>query len=248
MPMRQAWSVRFAAILTVMMGCVNLLSSTRPAFAERLEILLRYLPLEVQHGSRLSASLAGVALVLLGNSLRRRKHVAWFLTVILLLFSALGHLLKGLDYEEAAIALTLAIFLLLLRPHFHARSDRPSVVQGMRVLVSSLTLTLAYGVTGFYLLDYHFKVNFDFLSALRETLVLFSQFHDPGLQPVTAFGRHFVSSVYFIAVTSFGYALFMLTRPVPDEKACYRIGTETCQNHCRGSWPFSTGLLYAAGR
>jgi phosphatidylglycerol lysyltransferase len=133
---------------------------------------------------------------------------------MILILSIPVHLLKGLDYEEATLAALLVVLLIYLRPHFHARSDPPSVRQGLLTLVAALAFTLIYGVIGFYFLDRHFKVSFGFWSALRQTVVMFTQFYNPGLQPVTGFGRYFVASIYVISAVTIGYALLMLLRPV----------------------------------
>ena len=177
-------------------------------------MLEAYSPLGVRHGGRLTAVLAGFALILLAQGLWRRKRMAWLATLVVLLVSAVSHLIKGLDYEETLMALGLAVWLVVLRDHFHARSDRPSVQQGLRTLALAFVFTLGYGVLGFYLLDRHYTVNFGFWDALRQTVVMFTQFYDPGLEPVTGFGRYFADSIYIVGFVTFGYALWMLLRPV----------------------------------
>ena len=208
------WIVRLMAILTALMGVVNLVSATFPALMERLKVLERILPLEVRRGSQLTAALAGFALIILANSLLRRKRVAWIMTIIALLISAVSHLLKGLDYEEATLAIVLAVLLLTERHHFHAHSDAPSVRNGLRALRIAILFTFLYGITGFYLLDRHFKVHYDFLAAVRQTFVMFTQFYDPGLQPLTRFGRFFGDSIYVVAAGTLSYSLVMLLSPV----------------------------------
>jgi phosphatidylglycerol lysyltransferase len=210
----QVWSVRATALLTGLMGLVNVLSAVTPSLAERLAVLRRFSPLEAQRGGHLTAALAGFALMLLGGSLWRRKRVAWLLTLVVLVVSIFSHLLKGLDYEEAILAAVLALWLLSLRPHFHARSDPPSIKQGLRALAAALLFTLAYGAAGFYLLDRHFSVNFSLGAALRQTMDMFTQFYDPGLEPITGFGHYFADSIYVVGAATFGYALLMLLRPV----------------------------------
>src|SRR5207247_7190103 len=100
-----------------------------------------------------------------------------------------GHVLKGLDLEEAAVATGLALFLLAIAPEFHARSDAPSVQRALWVVAGSLVFNLAYGVTGFYLLDRHYSVDFGFWAAVRQTVVMFTQFYCTGLAPVPRFAR-----------------------------------------------------------
>lgn len=208
------WPVHFIAILTGLMGLINLVSATFPGLGDRLALLKQVFPLEVRHGSHLTAALAGFALLLLAESLWRRKRVAWLLTIVILLISSASHLLKGLDYEEASLALLLTILLAFNRHHFHAYSDLPSVRRGLFVLLAAILFTFVYGVTGFYLLDRHFKVAYDFLPAVRQTFVMFTQFYDPGLEPLTGFGRFFGDSIYVVAAGTLSYSLIMLIRPV----------------------------------
>ena len=92
--------VRAVAIMTAVMGIINVFSSSLPALMERLSVLDQISPLEVTRGSRLATVVAGFALLLLSRNLWRRKQVAWFLTVVILLTSAVSHLLKGLDLNQ----------------------------------------------------------------------------------------------------------------------------------------------------
>ena len=210
----EVWSVRLAAVLATVMGAVNVLSAATPGLADRLVMIRQFVPLAVRHGSRMASVLSGFALLLLARHLWRHKRVAWLLTLGALVVSVVTHLLKGLDYEEAVLAGGLAAWLLSLRGHFQALSDRASVQQGLGTLGGALAFTLAYGATGFYLLDRHFSVIFDLPAALRQTVVMFTEFSDPGLQPVTAFGRHFATSIYAVAIATFAFALLRVLQPV----------------------------------
>src|ERR1041385_6770785 len=210
--------VRAVALLTAVMGVIDVLSAVTPSVMSRLRLLAEYSLFTVRAGGHLASALAGFALLLLSVSLWRRKQVGWLLTLSILIVSIPIHLLKGLDYEEATFATVLTILLVYLRPHFHARSDPPSIRQGLNILLAALIFTLIYGVVGFYLLDRHFKVHFGFWDAVRQTIVMFTQFYDPGLQPITGFGRYFAASIYIISVATIGYALLMLLRPVLNRR------------------------------
>ena len=212
--MRGTGAVRTAAALTTAMGFVNLLSGVTPSEPVRVRQISSWFPLFLRHGGHLAAALAGFALLLLAVNLARRKRAAWLLTEAVLVISVASHVVKGLDFEEATVAAALAVFLFSRRHHFQALSDPPSVRQGLWVLLGALAFTLLYGVTGFYLLDHHFSVNFGFWAALRQTVVMFTQLYDPGLQPVTHFGRWFADSIYGVSVASGGLALFLIVRPV----------------------------------
>jgi phosphatidylglycerol lysyltransferase len=212
--LEETWSVRVIAVLTALMGCINMLSAVQPALIERLRLLESISPLAVRHGGHLTAALAGFALLILGRGLWRRKRTAWLAAMITLAISTFSHLIKGLDYEEALLALGLMLLMWLNRRHFHARSDPPSMRQAVWVLATSAIFTLAYGTLGFYLLDRHYSVHFNFLQALRQTIVMFTQFYDPGLQPVTGFGRYFADSIYIIGAVTLGYSALLFLRPI----------------------------------
>ncbi len=230
--------VRLTATVVALMGVVNGLSAMTPALANRAALLERFMPLFVRRGSNLTAVLAGFALLLLAGGLWRRKQTAWSATLIILFISAVSHLIKGLDFEEATVALLLALFLLTQRKYYHALSDRPSLWQGAKILVSSLVFTLVYGTVGFYLLDKHYSVNFSWPAALRQTVVMFTAFYDPGLQPVTGFGRYFAASIYVVGGATLGYSLWMLLRPVlrgPASEAERQRAQEIVERYGRSS-------------
>jgi phosphatidylglycerol lysyltransferase len=93
-------------------GVVLLVSGATPAVGSRLAWLDDLLPLPVIEVSHFLGSLAGAALLLLARGIQQRLDAAYHLTAALLGVGIAVSLLKGLDYEEAAIlALTLAVLL-----------------------------------------------------------------------------------------------------------------------------------------
>ncbi len=203
-----------ASIGVALMGIINVLSAVTPSLPDRFRFLMTFSPLAVIHGSRFAAAVAGFGLLMLSNGLWRSKRAAWLLAEGILIFSAISHIFKGLDYEEAILALLLAIWLAFLAPHYHARSDPPSLRQGVTVLFSAVIFSFLYGVTGFYFLDHQFQVNFSLLDAIRQSAAMFFMFNDPGLEPLTGLGRYFMDSIYGISLVTFSYAAIMLIRPV----------------------------------
>jgi phosphatidylglycerol lysyltransferase len=171
------------------------------------------MPFGVTAGN-MAAVLAGIALLMLSRGLWRHKRSAYLLTVALLALSAVSHLIKGLDYEEAVIALAVMVWLLTEGATFYASSDAPSLKQGIRALLAAFLITIAYGTMGFWLLDRHFSVNFGLWAAIRQTFVMFTQFYNPGLQPITGFGRYFADSIYLVGAFTLGLALVVLLRSV----------------------------------
>lgn len=236
---RDRWPTLLAAWAAAALSVVDLVSAVTPSVADRLSLLTPHLSLAVRQGGRLTSALAGFALLLLAHGLARRKKTAWAGAVGFLVLSIAGHLVKGLDYEEALLSATLVTYLLLFRHQFFARSDRPSIVQGLTVAGFAAGFTLLYGVLGFYLLDHHFRYDFGLRAAVRQTLVMFTEFYDPGLQPLTGFGRWFADSIYLVGAASGGYALLMLLRPVlartPATAAERERAREVVARHARSA-------------
>jgi phosphatidylglycerol lysyltransferase len=244
--MARSGQVNLAALATTAMGVLNVLSAATPGLHDRVALIAAVSPLEVQNGGRLTAVLAGFALLLLARGLWRHKQVAWLLTEIVLLLSVAAHLIKGLDYEEATLAALLAGYLWFQRERFHALSDPPSLYQGLMTLVTAVLFTLAYGIVGFYLLDRHFHVHFSLSAAAAQTLIMFTAFYDPGLQPISGFGRYFANSIYVVGAATLGYALWMLLRPVlrrrPADEAHRRRAQAIVKEH--GSTSLARFVLF----
>jgi len=210
------WS---AAILTGIMGIVNLWSAVAPSFPERTAWLKHFFPFSVRAGGHLFAALAGFILLTLAANLLRRKRIAWYITVGLLIVSILSHLIKGFDIEESILATVLLIQLFVLRKVYTAKSDRPSIAQGIRVLIAAILFTLAYGTIGFYILDGYFNINgqpanFGFTESVWQTLAMFFTADNAGLEPRRRYADFFANSIYAVGAITMTYALFMLLRPV----------------------------------
>jgi phosphatidylglycerol lysyltransferase len=203
-----------ASILTGIVGIVNLISAITPGIGERNGFFQEFIPFVARSGSHIAAALAGFFLLTLAVNLLRRKRVAWYLVVSFLIISIFSHLLKGLDYEESLLAGVLLVQLLIMRKTFTARSDLPSIAQGIRVFLGAIAFTLAYGTLGFFLLDKHYAINFSLWEAMVQTLAMFFTTDNAGLTPTTRFGQFFADSIYIIGTTTLLYALWMLLRPV----------------------------------
>jgi phosphatidylglycerol lysyltransferase len=215
------WSV---ALLTGSMGFVNLWSSVFPGDPTRLEWLDFFMPIEIRAEAHIFSAMCGFLLLIMAVNLKRRKRMAWWITMGTCAVSIVTHLIKGLDYEECILAIVLMTQLLLMRKEFTARSDRPSIAQGIRHFGAALLFTLMYGSTGFYILDGHFSIhqgekliqhyNFDIKAAIIQTFELFFTADNTGLIPETVYATWFVHSIYAVGSLTILYAIGMLLRPV----------------------------------
>ncbi len=111
------------AAIVFLGGVVLLFSGATPALDERLHLLRRLVPLPMLEISHLLGSAAGVALLLLAQSLQRRLDAAWHVTFWLLIVGAIASLVKGFDYEEALLLLSMVVLLLVARDRFHRKAS-----------------------------------------------------------------------------------------------------------------------------
>ena len=145
---RRSWVPRLAAAVAVLAGLLNLVSALLPAEHDRLRLLAHLVPGAVSRGATVAVAAAGVGLLLLAGGLRRRHRAAWLAAVGLLAGSAVLHLVKGLDLEEALAEAFLAGVLSGQARCFPGRAapgERASVL-GPALTVAAATL--AYGTLG----------------------------------------------------------------------------------------------------
>ena len=213
------YGIRLVAVLTALMGIGNILSAWFARGPGRLEILSSVLPLQVVHGSRTLAAVAGVFLVLTAKGLWRRKRRSWEFSIIILAASVVLHMAKGLDYEESLFSIILILLLIMLQPFFQVRSDPPSVGQGIRVTLGALLATILYGAVGFHLFDAQFSGRQTVQNDVRATLAVFFEFADIKVRPLTSRAKWFEESLYGVALLTLSYGFVCLTRPlVPRNK------------------------------
>src|SRR6185369_4184784 len=104
-------------------GVVLLFSGATPMLDERMHLLREIVPLPLLEASHLLGSAAGVALLLLAQSVQRRLDAAWHVTLVLLIIGVLASLAKGFDYEEALVLAAMIAMLIAARDRFHRKAS-----------------------------------------------------------------------------------------------------------------------------
>jgi lysyl-tRNA synthetase class 2 len=140
------WAPRAVSLAVLTMAVIDLASALTRADRARLRVLRQHVAGGVVSASTALTLATGLLLLLLAGALRRRKRRAWWLTVGLLALSVATHLLKGLDVEEATLALLLLGMMLLLRGEFYALGDPRTRWQAVRVFGALSTLSVLLGV------------------------------------------------------------------------------------------------------
>ena len=126
------------------MGLVNLASALMPGWSSRTDLLESIVPRAVPVAAHALALSAGLALVMLGVYLARRRRRAWVLAVAVLAVAGALNILKGLDVEEAFSSWALAGLLFWGRDSFHVLHDG----DGLRVALVRSAAVLCLVVVG----------------------------------------------------------------------------------------------------
>jgi lysyl-tRNA synthetase class 2 len=114
---------RLAALAAALVGLINVASSLTPNVRWRGHLLLELEPIEVVKLFHAFALPTGAALLLVAPYLLKRRRRAWQAAVGLTLALGLLNVLKGLDFEEAAVSWVAAGLLIWARPAFGVRHD-----------------------------------------------------------------------------------------------------------------------------
>ena len=145
------------ALFTFLSGVVLLLSGATPAAAGRLALLERVFPLGVIEASHFLSSVLGAALLLLSQGLARRLDAAFVLAAGAMALGIGASLLKGVDYEEAAILAVVLVILWRARPAFDRRSaffETRFSIGWMLAVAAALAASIGLGEFAYKHLDY----------------------------------------------------------------------------------------------
>jgi lysyl-tRNA synthetase, class II len=118
---------RVLAWAAALVGVIGLVSALTPEMADRVEVIGGVLPPGWPEAARVLTVAFGLGLIWLSRSLAKRRRRAWQLAVAVVVASAVAHLAKGLDFEEAAISLLLLGALVRWRKYFDVPGDPTSV-------------------------------------------------------------------------------------------------------------------------
>ena len=138
-------SPRLIARLVWLVGLIALISAGSPALHNRELTVTGILPPVFPAAATTGTLAAGAILMLLARGLRRGQRRAWLLAVALTAFTAVAHLVKGLDVEEAGLTTAVLGLLLAARHRFRARTDRRSVRSIVMVLVAGIPVATILG-------------------------------------------------------------------------------------------------------
>jgi lysyl-tRNA synthetase, class II len=207
--------------LVSLAGVVNVASAITPAVHRRLSVAEHALTPDVARLAAGATALVGLVLILIGRGLAQRRRVAQRIAVVLLLASALFHLAKGLDVEEASLAAALAGILVWKHRLFAVPPEPARLRRLVRAVPMVAGLELAYGLSGFLARRRLVEPRPTLGLALRETVARLAGF--PGwLRVGGRFGQWFPASLTVLGILSLGalmvFTLAPLAAPSGEER------------------------------
>ena len=202
------------ALLTFLLGIVNIISVVTPPGRYRLHLLKNYIPETIIHASNLLVLFIGLFLLLTSAFLFRGLRNAWLIALVFSIASLVGHVTKALDYEEAIVAGITAVVLITTASQYRIRSSSKWMQVGMKTAVLSFAAVLLFGFICFYFIDIkHFGIDFTWQESIVHTMKSFLLIEDVSLHPVTKFGHEFIWLIRVLGFLTWSFLLFTIIRP-----------------------------------
>lgn len=204
----------FPAVLIFALGIMNIVSVLTPALPERMNLLKNYLFVDFVSFSNSFVFIAGLFLLVTAAFMLRGLRTAWWFAVGLSIISVFGHITKGIDYEEATIALLIIGSLVGTRKQYYVKTNPRLGTVGIQTALLSMAAVMLYGVVGFYFLDKkHFHIDFNFFQSFRYTLQNYFLIGSADLIPSDAFARDFIYLIKISGFASISFLIYSLVRP-----------------------------------
>jgi lysyl-tRNA synthetase, class II len=162
-----------AAVLAWMVaagGLLDLISAPFPHPGPALAVVERLGPGIVVPAAHALLVPVGALLLVGARGLARRSRRAWQLSVALLGFSAVLHLVRGPDYASAILTGLIAVALVARRQDFTFRGDPGAQPSALLRLAAMLALAVIYGLTAIWVYQMIADVPFSVHDALLDTL------------------------------------------------------------------------------
>ncbi len=209
-------SIRLLVISVGFIGAINLLEACLPRSADDISWMEQWLPFSANEHSRLFLFLSGFMLLAIARALGRKKKVAWWIAVILLIATVGLHLARAFDWHHSLVAAILLAPLIRWRKRFTALSDAPSFRFGLKVGVIGLLAILVYGVITLRESSERgdFGEGLSWSDCLRETLLCITGVSSDLQKTANSHGLHSLNILNTGGLITAAAILSMILRPV----------------------------------
>jgi lysyl-tRNA synthetase, class II len=165
---RDSRTPRLAAWLAFAAGIIGIVSAATPEWHGRLRIVRELFSTstpQIADGLVVASSLG---LLVLARGLARRRHRAWQAAILVLGFSALLHVLKGLDVEEAFFDIGVIVLLVRKRESFYAVGDPGGPLRAGIAALQAFVGLVVYGLVAIAVHDAIRGLTFKPVAAMQQ--------------------------------------------------------------------------------
>lgn len=228
------------AILIFSLGIINIISVLTPAIEERLSTLKDFLLLDTINFSNTFVLVIGLFLLVTAAFMLKGLRSAWWIALCLSLLSIIGHITKGIDWEESLVAVLVVVALAATHKEYYVKTNPRFRTVGLQTAMMSVLAVLIYGTIGFYFLDKkHFQIDFGIIDSIKYTLQNYFLFGSGELVPADSFARDFIVSIKLAGFSSIAFVIYAFVRPYVYNKTHgddeIRKAQELTQNYGRSS-------------
>lgn len=207
---------RLIPLAILVAGVVDIAAALRPQLLSRYRLLDMYLPYTFFVFSKYFTLLSGFLLILLSQQLLKRKALAFYLAIVLLVASGVFHVFE-LQIRDALVAFLALLLLLPAAQVFTVKHDPASLKMAVGGLLLSFSICLVYGTTGFYILERrHFGQTFSLADSFKQVSLMYFTFQRPDLVARTRYARWFLDSIYVLGGASLISAGYYLIQPLVE--------------------------------
>jgi phosphatidylglycerol lysyltransferase len=201
------------AVLTFILGIINIISVLTPAVQSRVNSLLEFIPLYAVNVSNYFVLAIGLFLLVISAFLLKGLKTTWYIALGLTLFSLVGHLTKAIDYEEALVAAFVALSLIMTRKQYFIKPHPKWGQLGVITAFAAILGVWTYGIIGFYFLDKkYFDIDFGLIQSVKFSIQNFFLYQSPELQPAGSFAHGFLYSLNISGFLASSFLLYTLVR------------------------------------
>jgi lysyl-tRNA synthetase class 2 len=169
-PHRASRAPRLLALIAAAAGLIGIVSAATPEWRGRLSLVREYLSTSTPGVADGLVVASSIGLLLLARGLARRRHRAWQAAVVILGVSAVLHVAKGLDIEEAIFDIGVLILFVRKRRAFYAVGDPGGPQRAGVAALEAVIGLIAYGLVAIAIHDIVRGTAFHPLAALRLVL------------------------------------------------------------------------------
>jgi lysyl-tRNA synthetase, class II len=216
---------RLIGCFVAFVGLIDIGSALTPMVDDRFDWFSNYITPTVRDTAAGATALLGLALMLVGRGLARRRKLAYRLALVLLIVTVGTHIAKGLDFEEVVISVAAAA-VLIRQQHLFTVPVAPARWRSIATAVPLLVgLMFAYGAAGLVLRRGAVVQRLTVANVLQDVAARLVGLNG-GLEMRGRLGHWFPASITVVGIAGVSLVLLAVLAPVAERAVADPAGRE----------------------